>query len=323
MENGADLTLSVYDERFQDPIIAADYLESLRWPNGPVCPHCGESERKHYALKSKSRKLWKCAACRKQYTVTIGTIFEGSHIGLHKWLLAFYLLCSSKKGMSAHQLHRMLGVTYKSAWFMAHRIRYAMQQPAFQERLQGVVEVDETYIGGKVRRSNKRQTRPLDPMKPDPRMQTGRGSDKTPVVALVERGGMVRAERMANVTGKELKGAIRRHVDPGATIMTDAFGSYRGLDQEYAGHFTVNHLDEFVHGDIHTNKAENFFSILKRGIDGVYHHVSEAHLGRYLDEFTFRYNNRMANGVSDAERTRRALMGSSGKRLTYARVPGR
>jgi transposase-like protein len=149
------------------------------------------------------------------------------------------------------------------------------------------VEVDETYVGGKVRRSNKRQTKPVDPMKPDKRMQTGRGADKTPVLALVERGGFVRAERMANVTGRELKGAIRRHVDPSATIMTDAFGSYRGLDHEYAGHFTVNHLDEYVHGDIHTNTAENFFSILKRGIDGVYHHVSEAHLGRYLDEFTF------------------------------------
>jgi transposase-like protein len=128
-----DLGLGVYDERFQDPLAAADYLESLRWPNGPTCPHCGESERKHYRLKNTTRKLWKCAACRKQFTVTIGTIFEGSHIPLNKWLLAFHLLCSSKKGMSAHQLHRMLGVTYKSAWFMAHRIRYAMEQPAFQE----------------------------------------------------------------------------------------------------------------------------------------------------------------------------------------------
>jgi transposase-like protein len=237
---------------------------------------------------------------------------------LNKWLLAFYLLCSSKKGMSAHQLHRMLGVTYKSAWFMAHRIRYAMEQPAFQERLTGVVEVDETYVGGKVRRSNKRQSPPLDPTKPDARKQTGRGSDKTPVVALVERGGTVRAERMANVTGKELKGAIRRHVDPSATLMTDSFASYRGLDQEYAGHFTVNHMDEYVRGEVHTNTAENFFSVLKRGIDGVYHHVSEAHLGRYLGEFTFRYNNRIASGVDDAERTRRALLGAEGKRLRYA-----
>src|SRR5262245_34884044 len=161
-----DLALNLTDTRFQDPLVAAEYLESLRWPNGPVCPHCGESERKPYALKAKTRRLWKCAACRKQYTVTVGTIFEGSHIGLHKWLLAFYLLCSSKKGMSAHQLHRMLGITYKSAWFMCHRIRYAMEQPPFQ-RLTGVVEVDETYIGGKPRRSNKKQYPPLNPMQPD------------------------------------------------------------------------------------------------------------------------------------------------------------
>src|SRR5436189_2398301 len=144
-----DLALGVYDEKFQDPFVAADYLESIRWPDGPVCPHCGESERKPYLLKSKTRKLWKCAACRKQYTVTVGTIFEGSHIPLHKWLLAFYLLCSSKKGMSAHQLHRMLGVTYKTAWFMFHRIREAMRDPAFQERLGGTVEADETFVGGK------------------------------------------------------------------------------------------------------------------------------------------------------------------------------
>lgn len=177
-----ELALGVYDEKFQNPLVAADYLESIRWPDGPVCPHCGESERKPYALKSKTRKLWKCAACRKQYTVTVGTIFEGSHIGLHKWLLAFYLLCSSKKGMSAHQLHRMLGVTYKSAWFMAHRIRYAMEQPPFARQLTGTVEADETYVGGKVRRSNVKKHRPLDPTKPDPRNQTGRGADKTPVL---------------------------------------------------------------------------------------------------------------------------------------------
>jgi transposase-like protein len=314
-----DLGFDVYDARFQDPIVAADYLESIRWPDGPVCPHCGEAERKHYLLKSKTRKLWKCAACRKQFTVTVGTIFERSHIPLHKWLLAFYLLCSSKKGMSAHQLHRMLGVTYKSAWFMAHRIRYAMEQPPFQTRLTGTVEVDETYIGGKVRRSNRRQYKPLDPTKPDPRLKkTGRGTDKTPVVALVQRDGIVLSQRVANVTGETLKGVIRSHVDPSARIMTDAFQSYAGLAGEYAGHFTVNHLDEYVRGEVHTNTAENFFSILKRGIDGVYHHVSEAHLPRYLAEFNFRYNNRTANGYTDADRTRLALSMTEGKRLRYA-----
>jgi transposase-like protein len=175
MEND-ELSIVSIAERFPNSHAAAEYLESVRWPNGPVCPHCGESERKPYALKSKTRRLWKCAACRKQYTVTVGTIFESSHIPLHKWLWAFFLLCSSKKGMSAHQLHRMLGVTYKSAWFMCHRVRYAMEQPAFTSLLPGTVEVDETYVGGKVRRSNKLKSAPLDPTKPDKRMQTGRAA---------------------------------------------------------------------------------------------------------------------------------------------------
>lgn len=312
-----ELTLSVIDARFTDPLVAAAHLESLRWPNGPVCPHCGESERKPYPLKSATRKLWKCAACRKQYTVTVGTIFEGSHIPLNKWLLAFYLLCSSKKGMSAHQLHRMLGVTYKSAWFMAHRIRYAMEQPPFARKLDGVVEADETYVGGKPRRSNRKPYKPLNAYAPDKR-RTGRGTDKTPVLALVERRGEVRSFRMANVTGDALKGAIRRNVARTAHMRTDSYSSYKGLAAEFASHETVNHDDEYVRGDVHTNTAENYFSILKRGTDGVYHHVSEAHLPRYLAEFDFRYNNRVALGVSDAERTERALRGVVGKRLTYA-----
>ena len=311
-----DLSLGIYDERFTDSLKAAEYLESLRWPRGPVCPHCGESERKAYRLKSATRSLWKCAACRKQYTVTVGTIFEGSHIGLHKWLLAFYLLCSSKKGMSAHQLHRMLGVTYKTAWFMAHRIRYAMEQPPFQRLLTGTVEVDETYVGGKVRKPNRQQFRPLDPMLPDKRKQLGRGGGKTPVVALVERdGGEVRSFRVANVTAETLGGAIRRNVSRDAHLRTDAFMSYKKVGLEYASHETVDHKSEYVRGDAHTNSAENFFSLLKRGINGIYHHVSEAHLDRYLAEFDFRYN---ARHVSDAERTRMALLGSEGKRLRYA-----
>jgi transposase-like protein len=313
-----EITFSVIEPHFQDPLVAAEYLESIRWPNGPVCPHCGDGEKRHYPLKSKTRRLYKCAACRKQFTVTVGTIFEGSHVGLNKWLLAFYLLCSSKKGMSAHQLHRMLGVTYKTAWFMAHRIRYAMEQPPFKTRLTGTVEVDETYVGGKVRRSNRKQHRPLDPTKPDPRMQTGRGADKTPVVALVERGGQVRSFRMATVTGDELGAAIRRNVSRQAHLRTDSFPSYTKVGREFASHETVNHLYEYVRGDAHTNTAENFFSILKRGINGVYHHVSEAHLPRYLAEFDFRYNTRTANGYTDSDRTRLALSMVEGKRLRYA-----
>ncbi|HEV8602376.1 MAG TPA: IS1595 family transposase, partial [Gaiellaceae bacterium] len=292
-----EITFSVIEPHFQDPLKAAEYLEGIRWPNGPVCPHCGEGEKRHYPLKSKTRRLYKCAACRKQFTVTVGTIFEGSHVGLNKWLLAFYLLCSSKKGMSAHQLHRMLGVTYKTAWFMAHRIRYAMEQPPFKTRLKGTVEVDETYVGGKVRRSNRKQYVPLDPNAPDVRRRKGgrNPDEKTPVVALVERGGQVRSFRMATVTADELGAAIRRNVSRQAHLRTDLFPSYTLVGREYASHETVNHLYEYVRGDAHTNTAENFFSILKRGINGVYHHVSEAHLPRYLSEFDFRYNTRSAN----------------------------
>lgn len=317
MENNAsdDLGLGVYDERFQNPLAAADYLESIRWPSGPVCPHCGEDEKKPYRLKSETRKLWKCARCRKQYTVTVGTIFEGSHIPLNKWLLAFYLLCSSKKGMSAHQLHRMLGVTYKSAWFMAHRIRYAMEQPPFARQLSGTVEADETYVGGKVRRSNVKPVTPLGHKGPNPRQQTGRGADKTPVMLLVERGGQARSFRMANVTAESLGGAIRRHVSRDAHLRTDAFNSYKKVGKEYASHETVDHGIEYVRGDAHTNTAESYFAILKRGVNGTYHHVSEAHLPRYLAEFDFRYN---ARHVSDAERTRKALSMTVGKRLRYA-----
>jgi transposase-like protein len=319
MEN-EELSIVGIAERFPDSLKAAEYLESIRWPDSPVCPHCGESKRKPYRLKSQTRRLWKCAACRKQYTVTVGTIFESSHIPLHKWLWAFFLLCSSKKGMSAHQLHRMLGITYKSAWFMAHRIRYAMEQPPFTSRLSGMVEVDETYIGGKQRRANVKQYTPLDPRKPDKRLRsTGRNTDtKTPVVALVERGGRARSFRVANVTGAELGDVMRRNIDPSAHLRTDSYPSYKKLGKEYASHVTVNHAVEYVRGDAHTNTAESFFAILKRGIDGVYHHVSEAHLPRYLAEFDFRYNTRVAEGYSDSDRTRLALSMVEGKRLRFA-----
>jgi transposase-like protein len=312
-----DLSFDVFDERFTDALTAAEYLESIRWPDCPVCPHCGESERKAYFLKSQTRRLWKCAACRKQFTVTVGTIFESSHIPLNKWLLAFYLLCSSKKGISAHQLHRMLGVTYKSAWFMAHRIRHAMDQPPFRA-LVGTVEADESYIGGKPRRANRK----TDEFKKGAKKATGRGTTKTPVVVLVERGGEARSFRMANVTGAELGSLLRRNIQPSAQLRTDSFPSYKKIGREFASHEIVNHLDEYVRGDAHTNTAENFFSILKRGIDGVYHHVSVAHLPRYLAEFDLRDNNRTANGVNDAERTRKALSQTGGKRLRYSETRG-
>jgi len=282
---------------------ARAYLEQLRWPAGAVCPHCGTVGAYKLQPKADSKKpvrkgVWKCKACRKQFTVTVGTIFEDSHIPIHQWLSAIQFLCASKKGMSAHQLHRMLNVTYKSAWFMAHRIRYAMGQPPLVEKLHGIVEAYETYIGGKAH--GKR----------------GRGAEKkVPVFALVERGGSVRSFKAERVTANNLKGAIREHVDKSATIMTDEFRAYRGLDKEFADHQTVSHgTREYVRGNAHVNSAEGYFSLIKRGIIGVYHHVSKQHLDQYLNEFNFRYNSRK---VDDEFRMVLAVEGAKGKRLTF------
>ena len=298
-------TQKINKEIFLNEDIAREYLEQKRWPNGVVCPHCGVIGayriKGHVDSKKPARKgVWTCKACRKQFTVKVGTIFEDSHIPLHQWLSAIQFLCVSKKGMSAHQLHRMLNITYKSAWFMAHRIRLAMEQPGVIETLNGIVEADETYIGGKAH--GKR----------------GRGAEnKTPVFALVERGGDVRSFKTKRVTAKNLSQKIRENVDKKATIMTDEFLAYKNLGKEYE-HHTVNHgAGEYVRGNAHTNTAEGFFSILKRGINGVYHHVSEKHLDRYLAEFGFRYNSRK---VEDFVRIGIAIKQIEGKRLTY-KVP--
>jgi transposase-like protein len=279
---------------------AREYLEHLRWPNGVICPHCNSVGSYKLQAKADSKKpvrngVWKCKACRKQFTVTVGTIFEDSHIPLYQWLSAIQFLCSSKKGMSAHQLHRMLHITYKSAWFMAHRIRYAMGQPPL-EKLLGIVEADETYIGGKAR--GKR----------------GRGAEnKTPVFALVQRGGDVRSFKTERVTAKNLKAMIRENVTKDSTIMTDEFLAYNGLNKEFADHQTVNHgINEYVRGNAHVNTAEGYFSILKRGITGTYHHISKQHLDQYLNEFNFRYNSRK---VDDELRIVLAVEGTKDKRL--------
>jgi len=277
---------------------ARKYLESIRWTNGVVCPHCG-SDEKHYPLKGKATRegVWKCKKCRKQFSVTVGTVFERSHIPLNKWLLAAFLLSSSKKGMSAHQLHRMLNVTYKTAWFMFHRLRYAMDKKQ-SAKIKGIVEADETYVGGKGH--GKR----------------GRGAEnKTPVFALVERHGNVISMPVQRVTGENLKSIIRQNVEKSATVMTDDFLSYRGLGKNFASHGVINHgRKEYVRGNIHTNTIEGYFSLLKRGIVGVYHHVGKQHLHRYLSEFNFRYN---AREIDDAERSMLALCGIEGKRLMY------
>lgn len=305
--NLAELTKSLGNEN-----AARSFLEKMCWPDGVFCPHCGVVGES-YRLKSKAKGkthvrkgVWKCSACRKQFTVTVGTIFEDSHIPLHKWLLAIHLLCASKKGMSAHQLHRMLGITYKSAWFMAHRIRYAMVQEPLKSKLSGTVEVDETYIGGK-RKGIGRRGRP------------SADSHKSPVVSLVQRNGNVRSFHVPSVSAKNLKEILRENVQPDASIMTDDFSAYDWVKKEFLSHDVIKHSSgSYARREgskrIHTNSAEGFFSILKRGINGVYHHVGKQHLHRYLAEFDFRYN---ARKVEDGERSLLAVKGVTGKRLMY------
>lgn len=296
---------------FTDAKKAREHLESLRWAAGRFCPHCGAVEGTSFVRGKKHRPgLYYCNECKKQFTVTIGTIFERSKIPLNKWMLAFHLMSSSKKGVSAHQLHRMLGVTYKTAWFMAHRIRECMR-PAFNNGPLGgegkAVEADETYIGGKEKNKHKWK-----------RTSAIGGQGKEVVFSLVERGGAVRSHHVANVSGKTLRPIIKAQVDRKSILMTDEAGQYREVGREFARHGTVNHgIEEYVRGDAYTNTVEGYFSILKRGITGVYHHVSQAHLKRYLAEFDFRYNERSALGVSDAERAAKAIKGAEGKRLTY------
>lgn len=298
-----DLTSPIY----QDENKAREHLEAIRWPEGPFCPHCGEVEA-ITKLQGKSTRpgVYKCRSCRKPFTVTVGTVFERSKISLCKWLMATHLLCASKKGMSAHQLHRMLGVTYKTAWFMAHRIREAMREGSFTTPMGGAgkhVEADETYIGGKAKnRAHRRGALPK----------------KEAIVSLVERGGMVRSFHVKRVTAKELRKTITFNVDPATTLQTDQWKGYRPVGRLLAQHEAVNHsVNEYVRGTAYTNTVENYFSILKRGLYGTYQHVAKHHLKRYVGEFDFRYNTRT---VTDAERAHAALKGIEGKRLTYRRI---
>ena len=295
-------------QEFSDETVAREYLEGLRWPAGVVCPKCGTIDEatklRRMAGSSTRPGVWKCRACRKQFTVTVGSVMEDSHIPLSKWAIAFHLLCASKKGMSAHQLHRMLGITYEAAWFMCHRIRYAMAPSGQLEKLRGTVEVDETYIGGKA--SNRLS-----------KMGTGRGTvNKIPVVSLVQRGGDVRSMVMERVTVRNIRKVLKEYVSPAAKIMTDELNVYKGLERGYAGHEAVKHSQkEYVRGAVHVNTIEGYFGLLKRGVMGTYHHWSQHHLHRYLSEFDFRYN---ARKVTDVQRAQRAISMVGGKRLTFA-----
>ena len=311
------MTYKLDNPIFTDADKARIHLERQRWADGVYCPHCGNAD-KDRILKMEGEAhrpgLYNCRECRKQFSVTVGTVFERSKVPLNKWLLATYLLTSSKKGMSAHQLHRMLGVTYKTAWFMFHRIREAMRPgndiPGPRGGEGKIIEADETVIGGKEK--NKHVSK---------RKKVTGAVGKQIAFSLVERGGMVRSYHVANVSSKTLREILVTQVSRASTLMTDDAGQYRLIGPEFARHGKVNHtIDEYVRGDIHTNTVEGYFGLLKRGINGVYHHVSEAHLKRYLAEFDFRYNERSALGVSDGERADKALKGISGKRLTYRRT---
>lgn len=288
-----------------------EYLESIRWPQGNYCPFCGEMGATKLQGKSTRPGVYKCKGkgCRKQFTVTVGTIFERSHIKLREWVMAFHLMCSSKKGISAHQLHRSIGVTYKSAWFMCHRIRHAMSTGDLKRpKLTGVVEADETYVGGKPR-----VTRTAKERKATKNYATK--SDKAPVVALVERDGGIRVVHMPKVTAKNLREHINQNADTKAILMTDESPLYVKVGREMAGHHAVNHrAKEYVRGSAHSNTAESFFALLKRGVYGNFHHCGDKHLQRYCDEFAFRWDHRKVN---DGVRREAALAMAEGKRLTY------
>lgn len=291
---------------FTDEDEARKFLEASRWPDGPVCPHCGQLDTvSKLGGKSMGPGWYHCSDCREKFTVRVGTLYERSHIPLHKWLLATHLIVSSKKGMSALQIQRMLGISYKSAWFMCHRIRESMK-PAKPGPLGGenkVVESDETVIGGK------KKNRAF--AKQEPKKHT--------VLALVERDGESFSFHIANVKAKTLRETIVKVADRKSHLMTDELASYERLGREFAGHSTVNHsADEYVRlaGFAHINTAESRFSLMKRAVFGTHHSISEAHLGRYLIEWDFKWNTRK---LSDAQRAALALKGIEGRRLTYRR----
>jgi transposase-like protein len=314
--------------QFHDETAAREWLESELWPDGPVCPHCGVVNQATLLQRgTKPRKnqpeqkrlarsgLYQCNACREPFTVTVGTLYERSHIPLNKWLAATHLMMASKKGMSALQISRMIGISYKSAWFMCHRIRESLRETKLTEPLGGqnkVVEADEMYVGGK--EANKHASK---------RKHAGRGAvGKEPVVSLVERDGRVRSQHMPEVTAKNLRAALVAQVDRKSYLMTDESGVYTAAGRLFGGHGTVNHsIEEYVRGGFwHTNTVEGYFSIFKRGVMGTYHHVSQQHLKRYLAEFDYRYNERVALGVNDGERMAKSVAGIVGKRLTYRRT---
>lgn len=303
--------IDLTDKLFTNEARAREHLEALRWPNGPICHHCGVVGQATL-MKGKTTRpgLYQCNACREPFSVTMGTVMERSHIPLNKWVAAFHLMAASKKGIAAHQLHRMLGITCKSAWFMAHRVREAMREldPPPLGGKDKVVEADETFIG-----------------KPGDIFVNGRGwvkmrgvTTKRKVISLVERGGRARSFHVGELDALTIRKTLGDNVVLDSRLHTDEAMHYRKPGEKFAKHERVNHSErEYARGDVTTNNVEGFFSIFKRGMTGVYQHCSEQHLQRYLHEFDFRYSNRSALGVDDVERARRAMKGAEGKRLTY------
>ncbi len=290
---------------FTDLDVCTEFVAGLRWTNGPVCPRCEGTQHSYLT----TRRLWKCKGCKKQFSVKVGTIFEDSLLGLDKWLPSIWLIANSKNGISSHELARALGITQKSAWFMLHRIRLAMQTGTF-EKFGGTVEVDETFIGGKARNMHKAErARKIH--------GTG-GMDKTMVAGVLNRGGEIRASVVPDRQRTTLHAQIRSNVTPGATVYTDALGAYSGLGGDFT-HETVDHAEEYVRGQVHTNGIENFWALLKRGLHGTYVSVEPFHLFRYLDERVFTYNMR---DLSDLGRFTMVLGDVAGRRLTYAELTG-
>lgn len=286
---------------FADPDVALQLVASLRWPKGVSCPRCGHGS----PMFLQTRRIWKCRGCRKQFSVKVGTIFEDSPVSLDKWLAAIWLIANAKNGISS--LARSIGVTQKTAWFMLHRVRLAFQTGTFG-KLSGIVEVDETFIGGKARNMHKGR-RPVK----------GRGTvGKAVVMGLLERHGEVRTRVVASTRKGTVQRQVREMVELGSGVMTDALRSYDGLSSDYA-HRVIDHAEAYVQGNVHTNGMENFWSLVKRCIKGTYVSVEPFHLFRYLDEQTFRFNNRKGN---DADRFSRTLGSVAGRRLTYKRLIG-
>jgi len=303
------------DKHFHNEAAAYRWVEARVWPDGPVCPHCGGVDRIS-RMKGKSTRLgtYKCYQCRKPFTVKVGTVFESSHVPLHLWLQAMFLLSSGKKGISSNQLHRTLGVTLKTAWFMSHRVRKAMEVVGI-EPMGGkgkIIEADETYYGDK-EKITKRTIR-----------GKAAHSSKRSIVALVERRGRARTFHLDRADKVNVTKVVRDNIDRESRLHTDESRLYIGSDAHFAGHEAVRHASgEYVRGDVHTNTVESVFSVFKRGMKGTYQHCAEKHLHRYLAEFDFRHNARIALGVNDEMRTERAVKGIVGKRLTYRTIDQR